>query len=78
VFVIILFFDVELSASNTDTLLCRVEILFLFVVLSVFKLLISKLFILTLVFKFDISVSFVVFLVLFEPIYVVRLLCKTE
>jgi len=73
VFVVILFLLTLLSASNTDTLDWRVETLFLVVVLSVFKELISKLFVLTFVCKFDIFNSSAVCLVLFVPIYVVKL-----
>ena len=57
-----------LSASKTDTLDCNVETLFFVVVLSVFKLEISKLLVLTFVCKFNIFVSLFVFLILFKPI----------
>jgi hypothetical protein len=68
VFVVIFVFAIDTSLSNTDTLLCNVDTLFFVVVLSIFKLLISKLFVLTLVCKFVIFNSSAVCLVLFDPI----------
>ena len=72
-FVVMLFLFTLLSAYNTDTFDCNVEMLFLFVVLSVFNEEISNELVLIFVELLLMFVSLVVFLVLFEPIYVVKL-----